>query len=103
MARAAQDLMRRKLAWRKARKLGSDVPFTCPLDEQTKALLPPLDWSRSGLGATGSGAGFRYCSRGPAWPDSDCMRAEDTCLPSASDCVTSGAQPVAAPQNENLR
>ena len=103
LARAAQELTRSKLAWRQARKLGSDVPFACPLDTHTSALLPRLDWSRSGLGATGSGEGFGYCSTGPAWPTSDCMRAEDTCLPSASDCVTSAAQPVAAPLNENVR
>ena len=103
LARAAQDLTLSKLAWRKARKLGLVVPFACPLDEHTSALLPQLDWSRSGLGATGTGEGFAYCSRGPAWPTSDCMRAEDTCLPSAPDCVTSAAEPVAAPQNENLR
>ena len=88
LALAAQDLTRSETAWRQARKLDAKVPFTCPLDEHTSALLPQLDWRRSGLGTTENGAGFGYCSAGPAWPTSDCMRAEDTCLPSSSDCMT---------------
>ena len=96
LARAAQELTRSKLAWRQAHELGTDVPFTCPLDAHTSAVLPELDWSRSGLGAPGSGEGFGYCASGTVWPKSDCMRPEDACLPSASNCVTSAAQPAAA-------
>ena len=60
------------------------------------AMMTQKNWSRSGLGAPGSGEGFGYCASGTVWPKSDCMRPEDACLPSASNCVTSAAQPAAA-------
>ena len=63
--RGRDALIARQASYRRSRGLNVSAPVRCPLDEESRQLLPPLDWRGSGFGLREANPSrpfkFRYC------------------------------------------